>query len=163
MTSFERYFIDDESTWVEIKDEYYHLIEKPSVCNKILCEFGIDPNNFSHIINGHVPVKIKKGESPIKSNGKLLVIDGGLSKAYQSTTGIAGYTLIYNSHHLALAEHMPFDPKKDSTPKVSVVEKLKVRIMVADTDKGRELKEQIADLKELVAAYREGVIKERAE
>ena len=88
MTSFERYFIDDESTWVEIKDEYYHLIEKPSVCNKILCEFGIDPNNFSHIINGHVPVKIKKGESPIKSNGKLLVIDlwsfKGISESYGS-------------------------------------------------------------------------------
>ena len=91
------------------------------------------------------------------------MIDGGLSKSYQSTTGIAGYTLISNSHHLALAEHMPFDSKKDSTPKVSVVEKLKTRVMVADTDKGQELKEQISDLKELVAAYREGAIKERAE
>ena len=109
MTSFERYFIDDESTWVEIKDEYYHLIEKPSVCNKILCEFGIDPNNFSHIINGHVPVKIKKGESPIKSNGKLLVIDGGLSKAYQKVTGLAGYTLLFNSHGLLLSAHDAFE------------------------------------------------------
>ena len=133
-----------------------------SMADKILEEFGLKTEG-SHIINGHVPVKLKDGEKPVKAGGKLFVIDGGLSKAYQSTTGIAGYTLIYNSHHLALAEHMPFDPKKDSTPKVSVVEKLKVRIMVADTDKGRELKEQIADLKELVAAYREGVIKERAE
>ena len=98
----------------------------------------------SHIINGHVPVKLKDGEKPVKAGGKLFVIDGGLSKSYQSTTGIAGYTLIYNSHHLALAEHMPFDPKKDSTPKVSVVEKLKTRVMVADTDKGQELKEQIS-------------------
>ena len=97
----------------------------------------------------------------MKAGGKLFIIDGGLSKAYQSTTGIAGYTLIYNSHHLALAEHRPFDPKKESTPKVSVVEKVKSRVMVADTDK--ELKGQIADLKELVAAYREGTIKERVE
>ena len=118
---------------------------------------------LSHIINGHVPVKLKDGEKPMKAGGKLFIIDGGLSKAYQSTTGIAGYTLIYNSHHLALAEHMPFDPKKESTPKVSVVEKVKTRVMVADTDKGRELKGQIADLKELVAAYREGTIKERVE
>jgi fructose-1,6-bisphosphatase-3 len=92
----------------------------------------------------------------MKAGGKLFIIDGGLSKAYQSTTGIAGYTLIYNSHHLALAEHRPFDPKKESTPKVSVVEKVKSRVMVADTDKGEELKE-------LVAAYREGTIKERVE
>ena len=99
----------------------------------------------------------------MKAGGKLFIIDGGLSKAYQSTTGIAGYTLIYNSHHLALAEHRPFDPKKESTPKVSVVEKVKSRVMVADTDKGTELKGQIADLKELVAAYREGTIKERVE
>ena len=117
----------------------------------------------SHIINGHVPVKLKDGEKPVKAGGKLFIIDGGLSKAYQSTTGIAGYTLIYNSHQLSLAEHMPFDPKKDSTPKVSMVERRPRRIMVADTDKGRELKAQIADLKELVAAYREGLIKERAE
>ena len=92
-----------------------------------------------------------------------IFIDGGLSKAYQSTTGIAGYTLIYNSHHLALAEHMPYDPRKENTPKVSVVEKMTSRVMVADTDKGQELKEQIEDLKELVAAYREGTINERIE
>ena len=162
MTTFERYFIDDKESHKEISNPFYSLRNDEDICKMILADFGMDPER-SHIINGHVPVKLKDGEKPVKAGGKLFVIDGGLSKAYQSTTGIAGYTLIYNSHHLALAEHMPFDPKKDSTPKVSVVEKLKVRIMVADTDKGRELKEQIADLKELVAAYREGVIKERAE
>ena len=114
----------------------------------------------SHIINGHVPVKIKDGETPIKANGKLYIIDGGLSKAYQKQTGIAGYTLISNSHHLALAEHKPFDPEQESTPRVTIVEKMKKRIMVADTDKGVELKACIADLKELVAAYRSGDIKE---
>ena len=162
MTTFEHYFVEDKATHKEVMNPYYKLCEKVEICDKILEEFGLKTEG-SHIINGHVPVKLKDGEKPVKAGGKLFVIDGGLSKAYQSTTGIAGYTLIYNSHHLALAEHMPFDPKKDSTPKGSVVEKLKVRIMVADTDKGRELKEQIADLKELVAAYREGVIKERAE
>ena len=166
MTSFERYFIDDESTWVEIKDEYYHLIEKPSVCNKILCEFGIDPNNFSHIINGHVPVKIKKGESPIKSNGKLLVIDGGLSKAYQSTTGIAGYTLIFNSHGLLLSAHDAFESiesaikeEKDIHSTLDVVELAPNRLLVEDTDAGKSLSKKITDLKALVDAYLKGKIK----
>ena len=141
---------------------YYQLSQKEEFCNRILQEFGL-PVEGSHIINGHVPVKLKDGEKPVKAGGKLFIIDGGLSKAYQSTTGIAGYTLIYNSHHLALAEHMPYDPRKENTPKVSVVEKMTSRVMVADTDKGQELKEQIEDLKELVAAYREGTIKERIE
>ena len=117
----------------------------------------------SHIINGHVPVKIKEGESPVKAGGKLFIIDGGLSKAYQSRTGIAGYTLIYNSNHLALAEHKPFDPEKESTPRVSIVENMHKRVMVADTDKGVELAGRIADLKELVGAYREGILKEKVE
>ena len=162
MTTFEHYFVEDAATHKEMMNPYYKLCEKVEVCDQILKEFGLKTEG-SHIINGHVPVKLKDGEKPVKAGGKLFVIDGGLSKSYQSTTGIAGYTLISNSHHLALAEHMPFDPKKDSTPKVSVVEKLKTRVMVADTDKGQELKEQISDLKELVAAYREGSIKERAE
>jgi len=162
MTTFEHYFIEDKTAHRETMNPYYKLSEKEEVCCQILKEFGL-PVDGSHIINGHVPVKLKDGEKPVKAGGKLFVIDGGLSKAYQSTTGIAGYTLIYNSHHLALAEHMPFDPKKDSTPRVSVVEKMPRRIMVADTDKGRELMEQISDLKELVAAYREGLIKERAQ
>ena len=129
------------------------------VCERILADFGL-PGEGTHIINGHVPVKIKDGETPVKANGKLFIIDGGLSKAYQKHTGIAGYTLIYNSHHLALAEHRPFDPKIESTPKVSIVEKMKNRVMVADTDRGVELKERIGDLKELMAAYRRGDIKE---
>ena len=162
MTTFEHYFVEDKAAHKENMNPYYKLSESEEVCCCILEEFGL-PVEGSHIINGHVPVKLKDGEKPVKAGGKLFIIDGGLSKAYQSTTGIAGYTLIYNSHQLSLAEHMPFDPKKDSTPKVSMVERMPRRIMVADTDKGRELKAQIADLKELVAAYREGLIKERAE
>lgn len=162
ITTFEHYFVADKAAHKEVMNPYYQLSVDEECCNRILQEFGL-PVEGSHIINGHVPVKLKDGEKPMKAGGKLFIIDGGLSKAYQSTTGIAGYTLIYNSHHLALAEHMPFDPKKDSTPRVSVVEKVKSRVMVADTDRGRELKGQIADLKELVAAYREGKIKERVE
>ncbi len=162
MTTFEHYFVDDKATYQEVMNPYYQLSANEECCNRILREFGLSEEG-SHIINGHVPAKLKDGGKPMKAGGKLFVIDGGLSKAYQSTTGIAGYTLIYNSHHLALAEHMPFDPKTESTPRVSVVEKMKRRIMVVDTDKGKELKAQIADLKELVAAYREGSIKERVE
>ena len=162
ITTFEHYFVEDKSTHKETMNPYYQLSQKEEFCRRILLEFGL-PEEGSHIINGHVPVKMKDGEKPVKAGGKLFIIDGGLSKAYQSTTGIAGYTLIYNSHHLALAEHMPYDPRKENTPKVSVVEKMTSRVMVADTDKGRELKEQIEDLKELVAAYREGTIKERIE
>ena len=162
MTTFEHYFIEDKTAHRETMNPYYKLSEKEEVCCQILKEFGL-PVDGSHIINGHVPVKLKDGEKPVKAGGKLFVIDGGLSKAYQSTTGIAGYTLIYNSHHLALAEHMPFDPKKDSTPRVSVVEKMPRRIMVADTDKGRELMEQISALKAPVAASREGSINESAQ
>ena len=162
ITTFEHYFVEDKSMHKETMNPYYQLSQKEEFCRRILQEFGL-PEEGSHIINGHVPVKMKDGEKPVKAGGKLFIIDGGLSKAYQSTTGIAGYTLIYNSHHLALAEHMPYDPRKENTPKVSVVEKMTSRVMVADTDKGRELKEQIEDLKELVAAYREGTIKERIE
>lgn len=162
ITTFEHYFVEDAAAHKEKMNPYYSLSTEEECCNRILTEFGL-PTEGSHIINGHVPVKLKDGEKPMKAGGKLFVIDGGLSKAYQSTTGIAGYTLIYNSHHLALAEHKPFNPKRENTPRVSVVEKMKSRIMVADTDKGRELKEQISDLKELVAAYREGRIKERTE
>ncbi|WP_124065556.1 fructose-1,6-bisphosphatase [Clostridium sp. E02] len=162
MTTFEHYFIQDQETKKEPMNPYYRLSVQEECCEKILKEFGICGEG-SHIINGHVPVKIKEGESPVKAGGKLFLIDGGLSKAYQSKTGIAGYTLISNSNHLALAEHKPFDPQKESTPKVSVVENRKRRIMVADTDKGEELLEQIEDLKELVLAYREGILKEKVE
>lgn len=160
MSTFEHYFVEDKATHKENYNPYYKLSQQVEYCDKILKEFGL-PTKGSHIINGHVPVKLKDGETPVKAGGKLFVIDGGLSKAYQSTTGIAGYTLIYNSNHLALAEHKPFAPGQENTPKVSIVEKMKKRVMVADTDAGVQLARQIADLKELVAAYREGVLKER--
>ena len=162
MTTFEHYFIADKKTHKETLNPYYKLSVQEEFCDRILEEFDL-PAKGSHIINGHVPVKMKDGETPVKAGGKQFIIDGGLSKAYQAATGIAGYTLIYNSNHLALAEHMPFDPNKESSPRVSVVEKMQSRVMVADTDKGRELAGQIADLKELVAAYREGTLKERVE
>ena len=125
-------------------------------------EFGLDFAT-GHIINGHVPVKIKDGESPVKADGKLFVIDGGISKAYQRATGIAGYTLIYDSHSLSLAEHQPFVPGSSESPKIRVVEKLESRANIADTDKGAELFEQINDLHELLDAYRNGDIKENSD
>ena len=160
MTIFEHYFVEDKEASRERMNPYYKLSVQEKYCDMILEEFGLMTTG-SHIINGHVPVKIKDGETPIKAGGKLFIIDGGLSKAYQGKTGIAGYTLIFNSRHLALAEHKPFDPKKESTPKVSIVEKMRKRIMVADTDDGKELARRIEDLKELVAAYRKGALKER--
>lgn len=167
MTSFERYFIDDESTWVEIKDDYYNLIEKTSVCDKILTEFGIESSDFSHIINGHVPVKIKRGESPIRAGGKLLVIDGGLSKAYQTVTGIAGYTLLFNSHGLLLSAHDAFESvegaikeEKDIHSTLDVVELAPNRLLVEDTDTGKAQSKKIRDLKALVEAYRKGIVKQ---
>lgn len=162
MTTFEHYFVADKVTHRERLNPYYKLSQQETVCDRILQEFGLNGEG-SHIINGHVPVKIKDGEMPVKANGKLFVIDGGLSKAYQKYTGIAGYTLIYNSHHLALAEHKPFNPEQENTPRVAIVEKMKNRIMVSDTDKGKELMAQIEDLKELSAAYRRGDIKEQAD
>ena len=160
MATFENYFVEDKSTHKERMNPYYQLSQQVEVCNKILADFGLFGEG-THIINGHVPVKIKDGETPVKADGKLFIIDGGLSKAYQRHTGIAGYTLIYNSHHLAFAEHKTFEPQKENTPKVSIVEKMKKRVMVSDTDRGVELREKIADLKELVAAYRCGDIREQ--
>lgn len=164
MAFFERYFIGTK-VGAEICREnfnsYYHLSEREDVCRRILRDFGIDDNS-GHIINGHVPVKIKDGEHPVKANGKLYVIDGGISKAYQKTTGIAGYTLIYDSHSLSLAVHKPFNPETGGqTPEVQIVEKLPDRANISDTDKGQELLEQIEDLKELLSSYRKGEIKER--
>lgn len=136
--SFEHYFIEDPEVMRETMNPYYQLSEEEETCDMILKEFGL-PTKGSHIINGHMPVKIKSGETPIRAGGKLFIIDGGLSKAYQERTGIAGYTLIFNSHHLALAEHKPFDPERERTPKVYIVEKMQKRITVADTDEGKEL------------------------
>lgn len=158
--SFEHYFIEDPEVMRETMNPYYQLSEEEETCDMILKEFGL-PTKGSHIINGHMPVKIKSGETPIRAGGKLFIIDGGLSKAYQERTGIAGYTLIFNSHHLALAEHKPFDPERERTPKVYIVEKMQKRITVADTDEGKELADRIEDLKELLKAYRSGLLKER--
>ena len=157
--SFEHYFIEDPEVMRETMSPYYQLSEEEGTCDMILKEFGL-PTKGSHIINGHMPVKIKSGETPIRAGGKLFIIDGGLSKAYQERTGIAGYTLIFNSHHLALAEHKPFDPERERTPKVYIVEKMQKRITVADTDEGKELAGRIEDLKELLKAYRSGLLKE---
>jgi fructose-1,6-bisphosphatase III len=167
MTTFERYFIDDKETHIEEKNEYFNFRDNEEICNNIMKEFGLNPDN-SHIINGHVPVKVIKGESPIMANGKLLVIDGGFSKAYQNETGIAGYTLIYNSYGLLLASHEPFEStlkaieeEKDILSTTVVLEQVFVRKKVGDTDIGVELKSQIEDLTKLLTAYRKGLIKEQ--
>ncbi len=158
---FERTFLEDKELHKENYNSYYSLCENGEVCGNILEHFGLDAEK-GHIINGHVPVKIKDGESPVKADGKLFVIDGGISKAYQKTTGIAGYTLIYDSHSLSLAEHKPFvSGEYNSTPEVKIVEKMPARVNVSDTDQGDDILEQIHDLRELLAAYRNGVIKER--
>lgn len=160
MTFFERYFIDDKMLHKEEYNAYYAFSDEADVCCSILKMFNIDENK-GHIINGHVPVKIKNGESPVKAGGKRYVIDGGISKAYQKATGIAGYTLIYDSHSLSLAEHKPFiSGKSEHTPKIQLVEKLESRANISDTDKGEEILERINDLRELLKAYKSGAIKE---
>ena len=167
MTTFERYFIEDKSTHKEPKNPYYKYLENEAVVESILKEFGLDPKE-GHIINGHVPVEQKKGESPIKCGGKLLIIDGGFSKAYQGKTGIAGYTLIYNSYGLVLAAHEPFESidkavkdESDIHSQKILVEHVLKRKRVADTDTGRELKDNIEGLKLLLEAYRTGQLVER--
>lgn len=167
MTTFERYFINDKSAHTEVKNPYYKYRDDETICNNILTEFELTPHD-SHIINGHVPVKTIQGESPIKANGKLLVIDGGFSKAYQPETGIAGYTLIYNSYGLLLASHAPFestqkaiDEGKDILSSTIVLEKSTNRIRVIDTDIGLDIQDQIKDLESLLTAYRKGLIKEQ--
>lgn len=167
MTTFERYFIADKATHKEPKNPYYHLLEQEEIVNKILREFGLEDED-SHIINGHVPVETKRGESPVKCNGKLLIIDGGFSKAYQPKTGIAGYTLIYNSYGLLLAAHQPFESVEKAVQNGSdihshmlLVQHVNLRRTVADTDVGKEIKESIVDLEKLLCAYREGTIVER--
>ncbi len=160
---FEQYFIGEEECGREYYNDYYKYVEDSEVCKKILRHFSINEER-GHIINGHVPVKIKDGESPVKADGKLFVIDGGISKAYQKTTGIAGYTLIYDSHSLSLAEHKPFVPgDSGETPTIRIVEKLGSRANISDTDKGAELLERIEDLNELLRAYRNGDIKENSD
>lgn len=161
MAFFERIFIEDRELHKEHYNPYYKLSENTEICCRIMNSFGIDENK-GHIINGHVPVKIKDGESPVKADGKLFVIDGGISKAYQPSTGIAGYTLIYDSHSLSLAEHKPFVPgESEHTPEVHIVEKMESRVNIADTDRGKEIEDKICDLRELLKAYREGLIREK--
>lgn len=166
MTTFERLFIADKSTHKEYTRPYYKLIKERPACEKILREFGLDPAT-GKILNGHVPVKIKDGESPIKGGGLLYVIDGGISKAYQKQTGIAGYTFIFNSRFMALAEHKPYTPlQPDGTqefhsPVMKVVEVMPERLLIADTDQGLILKEKVVDLEDLIEAFKEGIIKEK--
>lgn len=166
MTTFERLFIDDKASHKEPTRPYYKIIKDRAPAEKILREFGLDPSR-GKILNGHVPVKIKDGESPIKGGGILYVIDGGISKAYQKQTGIAGYTFIFNSRFMALAEHKPYSPlKPDGTqeffsPSVQIVYNLPERMLILDTDKGKELVSQVEDMEDLCEAYRRGLIKQR--
>ena len=163
IATFEHVFVDvkgkKDNPGHETYNPYYEFSKDEKYVDKILANFGL-PSEGSHIINGHVPVRVSRGETPVKANGKLFVIDGGLSKAYQETTGIAGYTLIFNSHHLALAEHKAYEPGGENTPKIQEVERMKKRISVKDTDGGAELTAEIEDLKQLLHAYQTGLIKE---
>ena len=167
MAIFERYFVEDKDLWKE-KSAYYTLYNEKSVCEMILREFGLT-DQYAHIINGHVPVKTLKGENPVKAGGKLLVIDGGFSKAYQPETGIAGYTLIFHSRGLQLVQHEPFESTQkaieDGIDIIStnfILELNQRRMRVRDTDIGKELEEQIYNLNKLLVAYRNGFIKEKS-
>lgn len=167
MTTFERYFIDDKATHKENKNPYFNLREDMTILKNIFDEFDMDFNE-DHIINGHVPVKFKKGESPVKAQGKVFVIDGGFSKAYQSKTGMAGYTLIYNSRTLQLIAHEPFSSKEDAVENerdiissTVLVEHKAKRRMIRDTNDGKALNDKVEDLKKLLEAYRSGEIKEK--
>ena len=169
MTTFERYFIDDKKTHEEVKNAYYRLYNDEAVVDRILAEFGLLDRPHPHIVNGHVPVEQKKGESPIKCNGKLFVIDGGFSKAYHKTTGLAGYTLVANSHGVRIVAHELFESMESAIRKETdilsdymYVENYPKRQLVADTDNGEQLKEEIRQLEELLQAYRDGVLIEKS-
>lgn len=166
MTTFERYFIEDKTTHTEDKGYYFKFQNQRKTCEMILEEFGLEGPD-THIINGHVPVKAAKGERPMRSDGKLIVIDGGFSRAYQSSTGIAGYTLIFNSQGIQLVQHEPFESAKAVIEKGSDIQSVTVirefisdRMLVKDTDNGKILAEQVKELKKLLDAYRLGLIKE---
>lgn len=168
MATFERYLVAEKETHTEHKNSYYRLLDNEEVINKILTEFGLSTTH-SHIVNGHVPVELKKGDSPIKCGGKLLIIDGGFSKAYQGKTGIAGYTLVANSHGMRLVAHEPFESMEAAILRESdifsdsvILETSNTRISVADTDAGAELKESIHQLEGLLQAYRDGVLVEKS-
>ena len=167
MTTFERYFLADNSLYHEEKGNYYKLREKPEICDSILDAFDVKGSN-RHIINGHVPVHASQGENPIKADGRLMVIDGGFAKAYHKTTGIAGYTLVYHSRGFLLIQHEPFTSTREaimnetdikSSTQIEVMTGKRVR--VRDTDKGVILKRQVKELRELLYAYQHGIIKEK--
>ena len=167
MATFERYFLADKETHKEKKNTYFYSLEDEKIMNRILEDFGL-PTDTSHIINGHMPVKSKNGENPIKCGGKVLVIDGGFSKAYQKETGIAGYSLTYNSYGLILAALEPFESTEtaieheiDIKSDRIIVKRATQRILVGDTDTGKVLKEKIEDLEMLLKAYHSGVLLER--
>ncbi len=167
MATFERYFITDKATHKEEKGVFFKMRDNEEVIDKILDSFDVT-GPHRHIINGHVPVHVMKGENPIKANGKLMVIDGGFSRAYHKETGIAGYTLVYHSRGFELVQHEPFTSAEevvvtgsDIKGTTQIIEMSSHRMLVADTDKGKELKEQIEDLKKLLYAYRHGIIKEK--
>ena len=167
MATFERYFLTDKETYKEEKGNYFKLRDDEAICDSILDAFGVTGSN-RHIINGHVPVHASKGENPIKANGKLMVIDGGFSEAYHKETGIAGYTLVYHSRGFQLVQHEPFTSAADAVRRgtdivstTQIVEMSTHRMLVADTDRGADLRAQISDLKQLLYAYRHGIIKEK--
>ena len=166
--TFEHSFVADERAWDEPQNPYYRLARDPAVCRMILRAFGL-PAEHAHTVNGHTPVRAKDGEGPVRADGRLLVIDGGFCRAYRQTTGIAGYTLIYSSHGMRIKEHRPFESVEealeenaDITSITDCFEPVERTVMVADTDAGEEIREQISDLRQLLAAYREGVLPERA-
>lgn len=167
MATFERYFIDDKETWHEEKGNYFKLRDSETVCDRIMDEFEVSGPN-RHIINGHVPVHVANGENPIKAGGKLMVIDGGFSKAYHNETGIAGYTLVYHSRGFQLVQHEPFTSTADAIERgtdikstIQIVEMSNHRMLIKETDKGAELQTQIDDLEELLYAYNHGLIAEK--
>ena len=167
MATFERYFLKDKETYIEEKGNYFKLRDSEAICDQILDAFEVKGRN-RHIINGHVPVHASNGENPIKAGGKLMVIDGGFSEAYHHETGIAGYTLVYHSRGFQLVQHEPFTSQRDAIVRetdikttTQIVEMSAHRMLVADTDKGEDLKRQVADLRKLLYAYRHGILKER--
>ncbi len=166
MTTFERCFIEDKTSHKEYTAPYYKFIDKKETCQIILKEFGLPTNGDSVLLNGHVPVKLKDGESPIRADGLRFIIDGGIAKAYHKTTGIAGYTLIYNSFHMALVEHKPYTGKNEEgiyefhDPMTTVVKTMGNQIKIKETDKGKELQQEVDELKELIEAFKSGEISE---
>ena len=166
MTTFERLYVEDPATHEEVKDPYYTWYNEEAACRRILAEFGLP--GTSHIVNGHVPVREKSGESPIKGGGRLVVIDGGFCRAYHDKTGIAGYTLVYSSRTMSLRTHQPFESAEkavneniDILSQKNILETENHRILVEETDEGEVLRERVHDLKQLVKAYQLGWLKEQ--